>query len=327
MATLHGKSSCCGETIQRFGGRRRRCPRCGRTWRVRKRRCGAKSRRISHELVIRTLRERQPLALQAAQRGQPLPTLRKRFRRALTWFLEHSSSPQAPPGELALIVDGMWFRFGRERWTLYLLGLKPITADWVRFLDPVLLPGRECLGAWQKALKTIDPEVKHRIRAFISDGFRGCKAVARTGGWAHQRCHFHLIAQLHGRRGRFKGTYGREIREAIYQRIREALTTPHSDRLTQLREELKQLAHEPKCPKRFRMFALDFLRELHAFRTYQAYPQWHLPTTTNVVESMSSLLRNQTRYLNNPDSLRRWATAIIRLRPRMTCNGSQSQPK
>ncbi len=327
MATLHGKSTCCGERIQRFGGRRRRCPRCGRTWRVRKRRRGAKSRRISHELVIRTLRERQPLARQAVKCGLPVPTLRQRFRRALTWFLEHSPSPQAPPGELALIVDAMWFSFSRERWTLYLLALKPITAAWVRFLDPVLLPGRECLGAWQEAVKTIDPEVRNRIRAFVSDGFRGCKTVARTGGWVHQRCHFHLIAQLHGRRCRFKGTYGREVREAIYRLIRHTLTTPNSERLDQLREELKQLAGQPNCPKRFQMFVHDFLRELHAFRTYQDYPQWHLPTTTNVVESMSSILRNQTQHLKNPDSLLRWATAIIRLRPQMTCNGSQNQPK
>lgn len=327
MATLHGKSTCCGQRIQRFGGRRRRCPRCGRTWRVRKRKRGAKPHRIAHELVVRTLQERQPLARQAVQRGVSLSTLRQRFRRALTWFLEHSSSPQAPAGELVLIVDAMWFSFGRERWTLYLLAVKPVTAAWVRFLDPVLLPGRECLSAWQEAVKAIHPEVRRRIRAFVSDGFRGCKTVARTGGWVHQRCHFHLIAQLHGRRGRFKGTHGREVREAIYQRIREALTTASSDRLVQLREELKQLASQANCPKRFQMFTHDFLRELNTFRTYQAYPQWHLPTTTNVVESMSSVLRSQTRHLSTPHSLFRWATAIIRLRPPMTCNGSKNQPK
>lgn len=326
MATRHGKSACCGQRIQRFGGRRRRCCQCGRTWRIRKRKPGRKPDRIAHELVVTTLRERQPLVRQAQRRGVSLPALRQRFRRALRWFLDHSAPPPVPAGELVLIVDAMWFRFGTDRWTLYLLAVKPVAVAWATFLDPVLLPGRECFSAWQTVVQTIPPEVRNRIRAFVSDGFRGCKALARAAGWVHQRCHFHLIAQLHGRRGRYKQLRGREVREVIYRAIREALETASRDRLVQLHEELQQLARNSDCPKRFRMYTLDFLRELDAFRAYRSYTHWNLPTTTNVVESMSSILRDQLRPLKTPRSLHQWATAIIRLRPPMVCNGSIYQP-
>ena len=326
MGTRRGKSTCCGQRVQRFGDRRRRCSQCGRTWRIRKKKRGRKPGRIAHELVQRTISERRPLVRQALRRGLSAPTLRQRFRRALQWFLERAPEPPPPAGELVLIADALWFRFGKERWTLYLLAVKPLEAAWARFLDPVLLPGKECLSQWRVATQTIPPQLSPRIRAFVSDGFRGSKALARAGGWIHQRCHFHLIAQLQGRLGRHKHLPGRGVREAIYGRIREALETASPARLALLRQELRQLSRRPSCPKRFRMFTRDFLRELDAFRAYRRYPQLHLPTTTNVIESMGKVLRDQLRPLSTPAALLRWATAIIRLRPPMVCNGSKYQP-
>lgn len=326
MGTRHGKSACCGQRIQRFGSRRRRCSQCGRTWRIRQKKRGRKPRRIAHDLLLQTLRERQPLVRQAPRRGLSTAAVRQRFRRALRWFLEHTTAPRLPAGELVLLADALWFRFGSERWTLYVLAVKPVGVPWARFLDPVLLPGQECLSDWRAAVQTIPPEVKPRIRAFVSDGFRGSQALARASGWIHQRCHFHLIAQLQVRRGRHKHLRGSELREAIYRGIREALATANPARLVQLREQLLQLARGPRCPKRLRMLTLDFLRELDAFRAYHRYPELHLPTTTNVIEAMGKVLRDQLRSLSTPRSLHRWATAVIRLRPPMVCNGPKNQP-
>lgn len=326
MATRHGKSSCCGKQIQRHGARRRQCCQCGRTWRIRKRKRGRKPRRIAHELVLTTLRDRDPLVRQARRRGLSPATLRRRFRQALQWFLYHSASPEAPSGDLVLIIDALWFSFRKQRWTLYLLALKPITAATARFLDPVLSPGMESLSAWRVAVQTIPSEVRSRIKAMVSDGFRGSKSLARDHGWIHQRCHFHLIAQLHGRRGRVKRLRGREVREAIYQQIREVLVTANEGRILQLRESLQQLAHTSDCPKRLQMYTLEFLRELNSFRAYLQYPELQLPTTTNVIEAMGNVLRDQLRRISTPQTLEQWATAIIRLRPPLVCNGSKNPP-
>jgi hypothetical protein len=74
------------------------------------------------------------------------------------------------------------------------------------------------------------------------------------------------------------------------------------------------------------MITRDFLRELGAFRTYRHHPELDLPTTTNVIESMANLLRQRVRTVSTPVALQRWATALFRLRPTMTCNGKTIQP-
>jgi len=51
-----------------------------------------------------------------------------------------------------------------------------------------------------------------------------------------------------------------------------------------------------------------------------------LPHTNNTVESMCRLIREMfrsSRAGSNPDSVLLWATALIRLRPKVTCNGHQ----
>jgi len=277
-------------------------------------------------LVERTLGERRPLVRQARPAGLSVAGLRKRFRRALGWHITHAPGPVVPPGELVLLGDGIWFRFAKKLWTLYTMAVKPIGANSATFLDPILLPGMECLTGWRVAVDTIPTEVRTRICAFVSDGFRGSARLARTYGWIHQRCHFHLIAQLQGRRGRYKHLATTHVREAIYVGIRQALVTHDGAHLARLRTRLASLAQRDDCPKRFRMFVRDFLRELDTFRAYQRYPHLHLPTTTNVVEAMAKVIRDQLRPLSTPRSLQQWATALIRLRPTMVCNGHQDQP-
>lgn len=74
------------------------------------------------------------------------------------------------------------------------------------------------------------------------------------------------------------------------------------------------------------MLTRDFLRALEAFRAYRRYPQWNLPITTNVIEAMANVLRQRVPTLNTPGSVQSWATALLRLRPRMVCNGPKNQP-
>lgn len=226
-----------------------------------------------------------------------------------------------PEGQLVLLIDGVWFEFRRQPWTLYLLALKPLDAPVAFFLDPVLLPDRESARDWEAALCTIPPTIVTRIVALVSDGFRGSHPLAHRHGWIHQRCHFHLIAQLQGRRGRHTHLPTAPVREALYQTVRAALGTRSARRLARLRNDLLRIAHQPTCPHRLQMFARDFVRHLDAFRAYLAYPALHLPTTTNVVESMIRCLRDGVRTISSPTALQQWATAFIRLHPQMTCNG------
>lgn len=326
MGTRLAKSPCCRATIWAFGGRRRQCSQCRRTWRIRQRRPGRPARRLTLELLKRTLGQGQSLQQQAARRHVTAPALRYHFRRALDGVLRHAPAPGVADGDLVLIVDGVWFRFHRRLWTLYLLAIKPTTRAQATFLDPALLPGKESSPGWQHAVLAVPPALRARVKALVSDGVRGASGLARAQGWVHQRCHFHLLAQLYGRRGRYKHLTARVWREAVFRGVREALRTRDPERLAQLQQTLRGLAAQPRAPFRVRMIVRDFLRELDSFRTYLRYPELRLPTTTNVIEAMANILRSRLRPLNTPASLRRWATGVLRTRPTMVCNGALPQP-
>lgn len=262
---------------------------------------------------------------QARRRGIAPTTLRRRFRQALQWFVIHSAPPPVPAGRVVLLIDALWFRFRKERWTLYLLALKPLTHSTAWFLDPVVLPGMEALRGWRLALQTLPTALHDRIVALVSDGFRGSHTLAREHGWIHQRCHFHLLADLHGRRGRVQRVRGRPVREALYQHIRHVLVSPDEEDVRWRCEVLHRLVYDPDCPKRLQMYTREFVRNLELFRAYRHHPTLHLPTT-NVIEAMANVLRTQLRSISTPHALRQWATAIIRLHPVMVCNGSTKPP-
>lgn len=118
---------------------------------------------------------------------------------------------------------------------------------------------------------------------------------------------------------------GRNIREEIYLEIREALEMPNRQRLKFLKEHLKVLANSPECPKKLVMMTNEFLKQLKRFRAYLIYPELNLPTTTNTLEVMGRIIREQCRTLNTPKSLLFWTTGIVRLKHNLTCNNNKNQ--
>lgn len=54
-----------------------------------------------------------------------------------------------PRGPYALVGDGLWFRFKRIDWVIYLMAVKPAHDTRAYFLDPVLLVGRERYEGWR----------------------------------------------------------------------------------------------------------------------------------------------------------------------------------
>lgn len=327
MTSQHLKSPCCRTHTIRFGGRRRQCTRCKRTWRVRPQRRGQKARRCGQTLLRRTIVVRWSLRSQTKHSQYSYDILRYRFRRSLHQCTHQPRTYTLPQrGRLILLVDGVWFHFDGKEWVLYLMALRPVSTRTAEFLDPVLLPGKESSRQWRRVLRTIPCVMKQRICALVSDGFLGSTDIASARGWVFQRCHFHLLLQLQIRLGRRKNIFvGREIREEIYQSIREALET-HQKNIPQLFRQLKHCAESPECPQRIRMMVRSFQRDIVHFRAYRQHPALHLPITTNSVESMVNIIRQSLPPLRTPESLQRWATALIRLRSHITCNGHCYQP-
>jgi hypothetical protein len=149
--------------------------------------------------------------------------------------------------------------------------------------------------------------------------------LASQHGWVLQLCHFHLLLKLQAqRRGMRYALRGGLVREEIHRLIRRALGLPASDRLARVLERLRRLSRGDCGTQRIQTAVREFLKGLQYYRAYLAYPHMGLPHTTNSVESMGRLLREMfrsSRAGSNPASVLLWATAFIRMRSQIQCNG------
>lgn len=257
--------------------------------------------------------------------GVALPAYRYRFRQALHRFVARPSPQKIPRGPLVLLADGLWFQFEGVPWVLYLTALKPCRGNYATFLDPLLLPGREGATRWQQALAAIPLSATHRIQAMVVDNLPGMQKLAHQRRWVLQLCQFHLLLKLQAqRRGVRYALRGGAVREEIHQLIRSALELPDGRPLSGTLGRLRRLSDGDCGTERIQTAVREFLKGLPFYRSYLTHPHLGLPRTTNSVESMCRLLREMLRSSragSNPASVLLWATALIRLRSRVVCNG------
>ena len=294
---------------------------------MRPRKRGRPTHRTSPSLLRRVLVEGFTLRqLAATRRGVALPTYRYRFRQALRRFVARPSPQALPRGPLVLLVDGLWFEFDGQPWVLYLTAVKACHDPQAVFLDPLLLLGKEGASRWRRVIAALPPAVQGRIRALIVDDLPGMRQIAEQRGWVLQLCHFHLLLKLRGprRRGLRHALRGGIVRQELHQLIRRALDLPEGRRLQRTLERLRRLADAGCGTARIDRAVRECLLQLDGYRAYLRHPGLSLPRTTNAVESMGRILREmlrRSRAGSNPASLLLWATALLRVRPNVTCNG------
>ncbi len=253
METLHAESPCCGAKVYRFGGRRRRCQLCGRTWSIRPKKRGRPRHRVPNALLERVLFGHQTLRRQAGRQRLTPQTLSYRFCRLLRRFVAQPGIIRVPEGPLILLVDGLWVRFRGRPWVLYLMALKPCDENQATFLDPVLVPGREHVRQWAALIEALPMEVRARIRGMVTDNLRGMRSLARHHGWVLQLCQFHLISQMHGRRGYHTCLPDRLLRERLYSLTRRALELPEGRALHRTVQALHQATNPPLPARKLQM--------------------------------------------------------------------------
>lgn len=329
MNSSHAKSPCCRAKIHRFGSRRRQCSRCKHTWSIRRKKRGRKRWRDSAGFLEAILVQARSVKSLAPRAGLTYQATGYRCRQALRRFVSRPRVLRLPAGPLVLVVDGVYFGFRGKDWVLYLMAVKPCRQNRAVFLDPLLLPGRENLRGWSQAITTIPAHIRSRIRASVSDEIPGIIRIGRAQGWIVQFCHFHLISRLQNCRGRRnRRLAGRPLREALYQLTRQALELPDGPELETVLRELRHLVRQATGLRVIRMIVREFLRRVDQFRAYRKYPELDLPTTTGSVEAMGRRVRDlmrQTRNIRTPQALQLWATALIRMRPTVMCNGKHYQ--
>lgn len=249
----------------------------------------------------------------------------RRLSKAITVVLESQPLLRLPSQPYALLGDGLYFKFKRMDWVMYLMAVKPAHDRKAYFLDPVLLKGRECYERWTQAVASIPQSVEKHIRAFVSDGFRGSQLLAEQNHWLHQRCHFHLLAALvRGKGKRRYRTRSSRLRDKLLEATRIILSSQGTHVLAQARKTIRKLINRQTCPPYIHKQALEFLEREQDFRTYMTYPELHLSTTTSAIESLGKMIRKATNTARTPKSVLLRATAFMRLQKHITCNGNSS---
>lgn len=323
MTNMHQFSPCCGIAAHRHGDRRYRCPRCGRTWSRYPHKRGRKRYRGQQELVKRVVFAGEQLTHQ--QKHYPslsYSAVVHRFTRELTRLLARPPVYPTGNGRYLLLVDALWFRFGEEQWTLYLMALKPQGQNVAILLEPVMLCGKEAARDWRVAIQTIPHRLQARIDGFISDDLAGLRGVADEYGWIHQLCQFHLIKEVYRRLGRRRPNHTpqRDLRERIYAHLRVFLREDDGTAASAA-AALHHIAQDPRCPTKLRQLVRTALRQEHRYRAYRQHPHLTLPITTGMMESLGAQIRRRTQKLNSPAAVERWARAYVRYKKQMRCNG------
>jgi len=331
MNTLHTKSPCCKSKIHKFGTRRRQCSYCKKTWRVRQKKRGRKPIRVHPSIKRVAFASHETLRHRAIRYRKGRELIRRRHAANVSKLMHKLPSPKAPRGQLIAVVDGKHFCFNRKSYTLYQILLRPVHKNFARIMDPVFLPGHETSVGWEQAFDFLPESTRQRIVAVVSDGIYAIERIGQKNGWIIQRCHFHLLKTLQGLRGKRWSTVShKQLRETIYNMVREALDTSDDCRAQQLHTAITKIVYTPHSPQWFALRVRGFLRRFDRFRSYHSHPDLNLPRTTNSAESVFNQISytiHQTRGFRTLESCQRWLTIQIRTMSDIRCNGHNFLPK
>jgi len=319
MKILQEKSDCCAAAIIRYGGKRRQCTHCRKTWRVHVSKRGRKQKRKQWHYLRNVFRHGMRIKQLSLHSLLSYATIYKRFAKNLEAAICKKRVVRVIGKKLILLIDAEWQYFSDDLWTLYFLSVKAVGSESVTIFDPILRCGKENASVWNELIEQLPTGIKKRIIAMVSDGIRGIESIAADRSWVLQRCHFHLLGHLQKMRGKRTSTPGRVIREKIYNSVAQALKETDHRRLEALCKRLSVLVQHSKCPRAMRMAVNEFLRRIDEFRNYLRYPKMKLPTTINVMESINSFVRKKSLTTRTPQSWRKWAIACVRFKSKFTC--------
>lgn len=327
IVNMQMKSTCCQALIRRFGGRRRQCTHCLKTWRIRTKKRGRPTIRSSAHLAQRLLETDSTIKQRARASSVTERTYQRRMQHSLTHIRTQDLYNHVPRDtKLILLIDGIWAHTEKQRVVIYLLAVKPLNESTAYLLPPHMYLGTETAPKWRTVIQSLPEDIQSRICALVCDGITGMTSYAQKRGWVVQRCQFHFIKTIE----RFKGSKNRfvqekELRRELYQLMRQALVVPRKQEEV-IFCQIKKLAALAQCPKWVRKHAEELLRAQNEFRSYINYPELQLPRTTGCMESTCGIVRarlRRARGFKTLTSLRHWVAGVICTKKTVTCNSYQ----
>jgi len=251
--------------------------------------------------------------------------LNRRLRKSLQKFNKETPYPKLPTDkQLIVIADAMVQEIENKRCAVYFILVKSHKSNEAYIAAPYFEEGVESYLGWFNAFDSLPKPVVKNIIAIVSDGHKGLVALAKINGWLMQRCHFHILSHLQGRRSKGRFSRHRQVGEEIFVLARDILTNRCEENIKESMHKLKRIHDESGSPVLKRIIR-GFLRNHKQFRTYIDHPDLNLPTTSNSAESMISCVRNLLRRakgFRTEASLKEWIEGLVKCRKRIKNNGS-----
>ncbi|MFH1542879.1 MAG: hypothetical protein ABIE84_07325 [bacterium] len=130
MKTKQAKSSCCQGKIINFGRRRRQCVLCRKTWRIRRKKCGRKRKRVTSIFATKYIRHEIPSLYAMGKAIKKEGYLKAHLRRSLDQLLLTTPWPEIPKQEpLIVIADAMMRSINHEMYSIYVILLRSINSS------------------------------------------------------------------------------------------------------------------------------------------------------------------------------------------------------
>ena len=325
MKKIHAKSPCCDSDTYRFGERRRQCKICKHTWRTRIKRKGRKKKRVSKSLVIQYLSHAvgsayaRSTSKQVSARAMTRDIVRSRdlFCRTTPW-------PESPKTEILIaIADAVIKRVARKQYTAYCILLRGSEQTEATILEPTILAGGETQEGWRQAFDVLPESVRSSTKAIVCDGHRGMVNYAKNQKWLIQRCQFHLIKAIQGRRSRFAQSRHQKEAKRIFDLVYKVLDQEDEKGILRILFKIEACALSTTS-KELRRVLLGFVNNYEDYRTYLYHPELCLPTTSNTAESFIGCVEelcHRLRGFPNVRSFSKWIEALAKFKKKVKCNG------
>jgi transposase-like protein len=222
---------------------------------------------------------------------------------------------------LIIIADALVKLVDKKWHTWYFMLVRPIYSDHAIALPPFHRQGTETVAGWRKAFDSADKSVLSRIKAIVCDGHRGLVFEAKWRKWKLQRCHFHLIARIQGRRSKWKLSRHYEEGRRIYKLVNLVLKEKNDLKVLSSLNELEEIGWTNRSPE-IRKTLSGFVNHFQDYRTYLRYPKLRLPATSNSAESFIGLVEEvckRARGFRNINVLKEWIICISKTRGAIKC--------
>lgn len=314
------KSTCCSAHIRRFGGKRRQCTQCKRTWSIRPTKRGIKKKRIN-PLLVQDYRVNRigSLSASANRRDQAPDALEKAVIAARDSELSQLQ-PYICHEPNILLADALRQRIGGIDHVTYLILVRPLHTMSAHVCVVETVPGYESKSGWNRAFARVPLQTRDKTKALVCDGHPGLVPMASQYGWVLQRCCFHVFKELN----KNMRLWHRASPETwwVHGLVHAAVDSMNDEKAMAAVALLKTYA-DKALNVRVASVLRGFTTYVHDCRAYIYHDSLHLPATNNSCEASFRRVRalqTKARGWRTQEAYKKWVLYVLLTSKHIACN-------